>query len=94
MAIAQLRYVPAVSGCRKGVGLLAEEMKQRGILNAPTDPAELTSRAWQSLDGVTDEWVDHLVVEKVAGGGKPPMDVEALVAASKRQSCCAKCCVE
>lgn len=94
IAIAQLRYVPSVGGCKAGVGLLAEEMKQRGLLNAATDPAELTSRAWQVLDGVTDEWVEQLVVETVADGGKPRMDVEALAVAASRRSCCAKCCVE
>lgn len=94
IALAQLRYVPSVAGCKAGVGLLAEEMKQRGILNAPTNPAELTNRAWQALDGVTDEWVEQLVVERVADGGKPRMDVEALTVAAGVRSCCAKCCVE
>jgi NitT/TauT family transport system substrate-binding protein len=94
VAIAQLRYIPSVSGCRKGIGLLTVEMKERGILNAPTDPAALAARAWQDLPGVTDAWVDSLVVEKVAGGGPPPLDTATLVALAARQSCCAKCCVE
>ena len=28
-------------------------------------------RAWLDLDGVTDEWVEKLKVEKVSDGGRP-----------------------
>ncbi len=96
MAIAQLRYIPAVSDCRKGVEALAAEMKQTGVLNSSTKVEDLTNRAWKSLPGVTDEWITTLQVETVAGGGKPPLDAAALawaVEASKK-NCCAKCCVE
>ena len=56
-------------------------MKAAGLLNPSTDPAELAKRAWLDLDGVTDEWVKGLKVEKVAGGGPPPvLDAAALAA--------------
>jgi len=94
IALAQLRYTPSVALCKEGVGSLSREMKDRGILNAGTDPAQLTERAWVKLEGVTDEWLEQLEVERVAGGGKPRMDVEALTIAASVRSCCAKCCVE
>ena len=64
--------MPGVSRCRESIGLAAKEMKTAGLLNPSTDPAELAKRAWLDLDGVTDEWVKGLKVEKVAGGGPPP----------------------
>lgn len=96
LAIAQLRYVPSVAGCRAGVRSLAEEMKATGVLNSSTSPAALTDRAFQELDGVSDEWVQGLAVEEIAGGGKPPTDEASLLAAfnASKHSCCARCCVE
>jgi NitT/TauT family transport system substrate-binding protein len=95
-AIAQLRYIPAVSACRAGVSSLAREMKQTGVLNSSTDPEALTARAWQSLDGVTDQWLSTVTVETVPNGGKPPLDPTALLSAmvASKGACCAKCCVE
>jgi len=44
---------------------------------------------------VTDEWVEGLKVEKVAGGGPPKLLDPAGFAAlfEGRRSCCACCCL-
>jgi NitT/TauT family transport system substrate-binding protein len=48
--------------------LAAAEMKRAGMLSPTTDVEGLASRAFVSLDGVSDEWLKSLPVEKVAGG--------------------------
>ena len=70
-AISNLNYRPAVSRCRESLDLAAKEMKAAGLLNPSTDPADLARRAWLDLDGVSDDWVNGLKVERVAGGGPP-----------------------
>lgn len=91
-ALAQLKYIPSVSGAQNAVTLAATEMKKAGMLNDSTDVAALAARAFEKLDGVSDDWVDKLVVEKVAGGGPlPPLDAVAmakLMASSRQDSCC------
>src|SRR5213082_404667 len=72
IAISHLRYIPSVSGARAAVKLAADEMKTAGMLSPSTDVARLAGRAFAHLDGVTDEWLDSLKVEKVAGGQVPP----------------------
>jgi NitT/TauT family transport system substrate-binding protein len=71
-AISHLRYVPSVSGAEAAVKSAAEAMKKVGMLNATTDVDELARRAFAHLDGVSDEWIKSLQVEKVAGGQLPP----------------------
>ena len=56
----KLDYTPGVSKCRKSVEAAAEDMKKAGLLKPTTDPKELAAKAWQDLDGVTDEWVNGL----------------------------------
>ena len=68
IAISHLRYVPSVSGARIAVRLAAAEMKTAGMLSPTTDVEGLAKRAFVSLDGVSDEWLNSLSVEKVAGG--------------------------
>jgi NitT/TauT family transport system substrate-binding protein len=90
-AIAKLKYAPGISRCRKSLDLAAAEMKTAGLLNSATDPADLAKRAWLDLDGVSDEWIGSLKVERVAGGGRPPdLDDRAFVAllAGQPLSCC------
>jgi NitT/TauT family transport system substrate-binding protein len=96
-AISKLKYEPGVSRCRKSLDLAAAEMKTAGLLNPSTDPTELARRAWLDLDGVTDEWIKGLKVERVAGGGPPrPLDKSALAAllaigSLSYASCCDGC---
>ncbi|HHY86304.1 MAG TPA: ABC transporter substrate-binding protein [Verrucomicrobia bacterium] len=72
VAISHLRYVPSVSGAEIAVRLASGEMKTAGMLNPGTDVSELAKRAFVQLEGVTDEWLDSLPVETVAGGQVTP----------------------
>ncbi|HXT38564.1 MAG TPA: ABC transporter substrate-binding protein [Candidatus Angelobacter sp.] len=68
IAISHLRYVPSVSGAETAVKLASSEMKNAGMLSPSTDVDDLARRAFAHLDGVTDEWLNSLQVEKVPGG--------------------------
>ncbi|MBV9125062.1 MAG: ABC transporter substrate-binding protein [Planctomycetes bacterium] len=94
-AIAKLKYVPGVARCRDSLVQAAKEMKAAGLLEASTDPNELAQRAWLDLDGVSDDWVNGLKVEKVAGGGRPPLLDPAAFAAlfARGRPCCSCCCL-
>jgi NitT/TauT family transport system substrate-binding protein len=96
-ALVKLRYIPGVDKCRRSIAQVAKEMVQAGLLNAATDPAALTARAWLDLDGVNDEWIDALKVEHVRAGGRPAqLDPIAFAALwNGRCLCCAhSCCLE
>jgi len=97
-ALSKLKYMPGVSRCRQSVEQAAKEMKKAGLLKESTDPAALAKRAWLDLDGVTDEWVKGLKVEKVTNGGRPrrlsPADFLALFEAKQDCVCCCRCCAE
>jgi hypothetical protein len=43
-------------------------MKKAGMLRADTDIDQLVERSFIPLEGVTDEWLQKLQVEQVAGG--------------------------
>ncbi len=92
VAISHLRYVPSVSGAEAAVNSAAAEMKVAGMLSPSTNVAELGKRAFAHLDGVTDEWLQNLQVEKVAGGQVPPnQDIRLyaeLILQDKEESCC------
>ncbi len=94
-ALSHLNYLPGVSRCRTSVFQAAKDMRKAGLLKDTTDPDELAKRAWLDLDGVTDEWVNGLKVEKVAGGGRPKVLDPAGFAAlfEGRKACCGCCCV-
>jgi hypothetical protein len=68
VAISHLRYVPSVSGAEVAVKLASAEMKTAGMLSPTTDVEALAKRAFVRLEGVSDEWLNSLSVEKVAGG--------------------------
>ena len=95
VAISHLRYVPSVSGAEAAVRSAAAEMKKAGMLSPATDVDELARRAFAHLDGVSDQWLQSLQVEKVAGGQVPPDEESRLLAELTRpcdplcgQSCC------
>src|SRR5881398_1489563 len=92
VAISHLRYVPSVSGAEAAVNSAAAEMKVAGMLSPSTNVAELGKRAFAHLDGVTDEWLQNVQVEKVAGGPVPPnQDIRLyaeLILQDKQESCC------
>ena len=72
VAISHLRYVPSVSGAEAAVKSAAAEMKSAGMLASSTDVNDLAKRAFVHLEGVSDDWLNSLQVEKVAGGQVPP----------------------
>ena len=95
VAISHLRYIPSVSGAEDAVKSAAAEMKKAGMLSATTDVNELAQRAFVHLEGVSDQWLQSLKVEKVAGGQVPP-DQDARLARELRgmrgfglRTCCA-----
>ena len=71
-AIRALKYEPGVSKARDNIRAIAIELKKSGFLRPSTDPEALAKKAWMDLPGVTDEWVNGLKVDKVAGGGPIP----------------------
>jgi NitT/TauT family transport system substrate-binding protein len=72
VAISHLRYIPSVSGAKAAVSSAATEMKKAGMLDPTTDVPSLAKKAFVQLDGVSDEWLQGLSVEKVAGGQVAP----------------------
>jgi sulfonate transport system substrate-binding protein len=92
VAISHLRYVPSVSGAETAVNSAAEEMKIAGMLSPTTDVVGLAKKAFAHLDGVSDEWLQNLQVEKVAGGQVPPdQDIRLyaeLILSDTEDSCC------
>jgi NitT/TauT family transport system substrate-binding protein len=71
-AISNLRYIPSVKGAEDAVMSAALAMKTAGMLTPTTDVEALAKKAFVHLDGVTDQWVEKLEVQKVAGGQIPP----------------------
>jgi NitT/TauT family transport system substrate-binding protein len=95
-ALSKLRYVPGVAKCRESILQAAADMKKAGLLKTQIDAEELTRRAWLDLEGVSDEWIKELKVEKVADGGPAPRLSRAEYAALLRSAedlmtcCCVK----
>src|SRR5882724_9484572 len=95
VAISHLRYVPSVSGAEAAVKAAAVEMKKAGMLSPTTDVQDLAKRAFAHLEGVSDEWLESLQVEKVAGGQVPPDQDSRLrveLAGTKEIWCGMACC--
>jgi NitT/TauT family transport system substrate-binding protein len=92
VALSHLHYLPSVSGAEAAVNSAAAEMQKAGMLNPRTDVAELSKRAFAHLDGVSDEWINNLKVEKVADGQVPPgVDIRQFAQAiltDTKKSCC------
>jgi NitT/TauT family transport system substrate-binding protein len=96
-AIRDIKYMPAVAKARRDILQVAKEMKTADFLSPDTDPEELTKRAWLDLEGVTDEWIESVQVENIAGGGDPPkLDPQALAALIGNEEVCCNygCCGE
>jgi NitT/TauT family transport system substrate-binding protein len=95
VAISHLRYLPSVSGGENAVKSAAAEMKKAGMLSATTDVSELAKRAFVHLDGVADDWIESLQVEKLADGQVPPdqdIRLAAELAATEGVVCVSTCC--
>ena len=67
-------------------------MKVAGMLTPTTDVAALAEKAFVHLDGVSDQWLESLQVEKVAGGQVPPdQDIRLyaeMILSDTQESCC------
>jgi NitT/TauT family transport system substrate-binding protein len=88
-AIGALKYEPGVAKCRRDMLAVAQELKKAAFLKPDTDPEDLVKKSWLSLDGVTDDWIKTLPIEKVVGGGPPSKLSQAEFAALfDRQDCC------
>ena len=95
LAISHLRYVPSVTGGEDSVKSAAAEMKLAGMLNTTTDVSSLAKSAFAHLEGVTDEWLQTLQIDKVAGGQVAPdqdFRVAAECAATQGVLSVASCC--
>jgi NitT/TauT family transport system substrate-binding protein len=92
IALAKLDYIPSVSGADFAVKAASKEMRTAGMLLKGTDVDALAKDAFVQLDGVSDEWIKNLQVEKVAGGQVPKeWDIRQFAAeiyANKQKSCC------
>jgi NitT/TauT family transport system substrate-binding protein len=90
VALSKLRYVPSVTGGHNAVILAATEMKKAGMLDASTDVAALAALAFQPLDGVSDDILKTVTVDKVPGGDLLPKlnASREMLAQGEAVSCC------
>jgi NitT/TauT family transport system substrate-binding protein len=92
VALARLRYIPSIHLAEDSVHTAAREMKVAKMLSQETDTEALAKRAFMHLDGVTDEWVRNLEVEKIAGAQVSPDEdirlIAALIQKDSEDSCC------
>jgi NitT/TauT family transport system substrate-binding protein len=79
-AIGNLTYRPSVDDGHASVLKAAEGMKKAGMLSPTTDVAELVKKAWMPLEGITDQWIETIKVEKVADGQIPSDQPKRLLA--------------
>ncbi|HEY2711027.1 MAG TPA: ABC transporter substrate-binding protein [Chthoniobacterales bacterium] len=94
VALSRLKYIPSISLAEQTLYTAAREMRQAKMLSPTTDTDALAKKAFQHLDGVTDEWIKSLQVEKVAGGqADPNMDLRLyakLIETDGLDACCAR----
>jgi NitT/TauT family transport system substrate-binding protein len=91
IAISHLHYLPSVSGAEAAVKSAAQEMKKAGMLGPATDVQDLAKRAFVYLDGVSDDWLRTLEVEKVAGDVPTDQDIRRfakIILAEPTDRCC------
>ena len=92
IAIANLDYAPSISGAEKAVIQSAHDMKEASMLAPETDLAQLAAKAFVHLDGVTDEWLNALQVEKLADGQVAPCEdirqYARMMLAPGQKNCC------
>ncbi len=92
VALSRLRYVPSVRLAEESLHTASREMKVAKMLSPETDTEALAKRAFMHLDGITDEWIKSLEVEKVAGGQVTPGEdirlYAELIEKDTEDSCC------
>jgi NitT/TauT family transport system substrate-binding protein len=94
IALSRLKYIPSVKKAEETLYTAAKEMRQAKMLSPDTDTDALAKKAFQHLDGVTDEWIKTVQVEKVPGGQVDPnMDLKLyakLILSGGQDACCAR----
>ncbi len=68
VALSRLKYIPSVALAEQSLYSAAKEMKEAKMLAPTTDTDALAKKAFQHLDGVTDDWIKTVKVETVPGG--------------------------
>jgi NitT/TauT family transport system substrate-binding protein len=95
VSISHLRYAPSVVGAELAVQMAAEEMQRAGMLKKSTDVNQLAKQAFAKLDGVSDEWLNGVTVETVAGGQVTRKWLLAMYAKiDPKDVLCAPCLIE
>src|SRR5438874_319846 len=94
VALGRLTYIPSVSIAEQTLYTAAKEMREAKMLSPTTDTDALARRAFQHLEGVTDEWIKTVKVEKVPGGQiDPNQDIRLyaeLILRDGMDACCAR----
>jgi NitT/TauT family transport system substrate-binding protein len=94
VALSRLKYIPSVSIAEQTLFTAAKEMRAAKMLSPNTDTDALAKRAFQHLEGVTDEWIKTVQVEKVPGGQVDPNEdirlYAALIQSDTQDACCAR----
>ena len=72
VAISRLKYIPSVKQAEETLYTAAKEMREAKMLDPNTDTDALAKKAFHHLEGVTDEWIKTVKVEKVPGGQVDP----------------------
>jgi NitT/TauT family transport system substrate-binding protein len=94
VAISRLKYIPSVTQAEQTLYTAAKEMRVAKMLSPTTDTDALAKKAFYHLDGVTDEWIKSIKVEKVAGGQVDPhQDIRLLaelILSGVQDACCAR----
>jgi sulfonate transport system substrate-binding protein len=92
VAISRLKYIPSVTKAEQTLFTAAKEMREAKMLSPNTDTDALAKRAFHHLDGVSDEWIKTVQVEKVPGGQVDPnQDIRLfaeLIQKDTEDSCC------
>src|SRR2546430_3171372 len=92
VALARLRYIPAVRIAEESLHTAAREMKVAKMLSPETDTDALAKQAFMHLEVISDDWIKSLEVETVAGGQVSPNEdirlLAALIQKDTGDSCC------
>jgi sulfonate transport system substrate-binding protein len=94
IALSRLKYIPSVTLAEQTLHTAAKEMREAKMLSPDTDTEALAKRSFQHLDGVTDEWIKSVQVEKVKGGQADPNEdirlYAQLIQNGVQDACCTR----
>lgn len=93
IALSRLKYIPSIQHAEDTLFTAAKEMREAKMLAPTTDTDALAKKAFHRLEGVTDEWIKTVQVEKVPGGQvDPDLDLKlyAQLILQAEDGCCAR----